>query len=480
MALILATLLLLLPVGHGVDSNTLKGALQDQRLLLALYRAHLPVELSHGLQSRVRLGVFRRSLQDIIQINSEQTSFRADVNFMSYYTDEERARYTGFNVTGLESVAPKKGHVTSERGPARVNWLESGHVTYVQDQGMCGSCWTFAGTGSVESRYALRTGTLKKFSEQEALECVYDIKDKDGCRGGQFIDQWKWIKKTQHQSSARRYPYKGKIYGCRSSWFPNQFTHARLTGHIQTESNYEAMQDALVSGPLAVGLRISRELYQYRSGVFVKKDCVGDGKHAVVAVGYTQDHFLLKNSWGTRWGESGFVKFSREIENMCDIATWTYFPQIERVGDIDTSECEDIRKDCEERKEECGTGVNWKIMSTGCAKTCGLCGCRDALTDCAAWAGEGYCHKPNYKEYMSHYCPLSCRSCDLHPEIREVEECKDSDKQCSHYNSRGYCDKYPEFMSTRCRLTCGLCKEKSCEDRGLVQCHGECRHAHMC
>ena len=50
----------------------------------------------------------------------------------------------------------------------------SGKVTPVKHQGQCGSCWTFAGIAAFEGHYAIKTGGLKRFAEQEFLDCTYE------------------------------------------------------------------------------------------------------------------------------------------------------------------------------------------------------------------------------------------------------------------------------------------------------------------
>jgi len=76
-------------------------------------------------------------------------------------------------------------------------------------------------------------------------------------------------------------------------------------------------------------------------------------------------------------------------------------------------DCADTSTEC--KAADCGTGrgKGWKIMAQTCAKTCGVCGCRDAMSGCPEWTGEGYCTKPSHKEYMLYYCPLSCKVCDI-------------------------------------------------------------------
>uniref|UniRef100_A0AC34RAK3 Peptidase C1A papain C-terminal domain-containing protein n=1 Tax=Panagrolaimus sp. JU765 TaxID=591449 RepID=A0AC34RAK3_9BILA len=64
-----------------------------------------------------------------------------------------------------------------------------------------------------------------------------------------------------------------------------------------------------------------RELQYYRSGIFSVPNCKGTmvGYHAMSIVGYTQDYWIIKNSWSSRWGENGFIRFKRGI-NLCGLA----------------------------------------------------------------------------------------------------------------------------------------------------------------
>jgi len=55
--------------------------------------------------------------------------------------------------------------------PDSLDWRTSGKVSPIQDQGDCGSCYAFAAANVLESRYAIKTGTLQKFSEQLFVDC---------------------------------------------------------------------------------------------------------------------------------------------------------------------------------------------------------------------------------------------------------------------------------------------------------------------
>ena len=56
--------------------------------------------------------------------------------------------------------------------PPAVDWREQGLVSIVKNQGNCGAGWSFSATGSMEGAYAMATGQMILFSEQELIDCV--------------------------------------------------------------------------------------------------------------------------------------------------------------------------------------------------------------------------------------------------------------------------------------------------------------------
>jgi len=61
-------------------------------------------------------------------------------------------------------------------------------------------------------------------------------------------------------------------------------------------------------GPLAVAVRATRLFQAYKSGVFNERD-TGKVNHGVTLIGWddNKEAWLIKNSWGTGWGEKGYM-----------------------------------------------------------------------------------------------------------------------------------------------------------------------------
>ena len=68
----------------------------------------------------------------------------------------------------------------------------------------------------------------------------------------------------------------------------------------------------------------------YKSGVLSINNCGRTPHHAMAVTGYTPDFWEIKNSWGSRWGDQGYVRFDRKINNMCGVSTWNAYPKLSK------------------------------------------------------------------------------------------------------------------------------------------------------
>ena len=450
--------LFLLPMAFSLE---LKAALENPRLMTSLFQAFTKREHRHYAnkqEAALRFALFRRAVKEINDINQSQDSYKTEVNFMADLTQDEREQYYGLNATLADTkVTSSVPDPIFPEDTSELDWTARNKIVPVKNQGSCGSCWSFSGTGALESRYAISTGALKPLSDQQGLDCSYEDRDnRNGCRGGWPKDVWVYVMRSGHFALESDYPYEAKDLKCRPFRKPNAITHATITSYtsIKKADTDDNLIYALLSGAVAVAFNVQPGFNYYKEGIYNDPSCPQRSpSHAVLATGYGVNYITIKNSWGTGWGDKGYIKFAR-IGNMCGVAGYAAIPILKKLKDEDDPKCTDKHRECSKWKKHCGNGEHWLYMAKTCPKTCERCRCdmsgcqlcKDTNTSCKTWARGGYCSKPNYKQFMDLYCPVSCNSCPKEDDEDEDGD-NDGDERCGN---------------------------------GLVWCHGECQHEHFC
>lgn len=204
-----------------------------------------------------------------------------------------------------------------------VDWVKAGAVTPVKNQGQCGSCWSFSTTGALEGAYFIRYGRLVSFSEQQLVSC--DNRQNGGrdmgCNGGLMDNAFKWIEKNGGLCTEDAYPYTSgttKSAGtCETSCsnVDNSKIHSFADVPAKSDDN---MMAALNVQPVSIAIQADQKDFQlYKSGVF-GGDCGTKLDHGVLVVGYGsmdgEDYYRVKNSWGTTWGDEGYIYLGRGEE----------------------------------------------------------------------------------------------------------------------------------------------------------------------
>lgn len=182
----------------------------------------------------------------------------------------------------------------------------------------------------MEGIIKLKTSKLISLSEQQLVDC--DVGNK-GCEGGLMDTAFKYIKQNGGLTSEDNYPYQGVDGTCNSE--KEASIAAEITGYEDVPQNNEnALLQAVAKQPVSVAVDGGGHDFQfYKSGVF-KGDCGTNLNHAVTAIGYGTDsdgtdYWLVKNSWGTSWGESGYMRMRRGIgssEGLCGVAMDASYP----------------------------------------------------------------------------------------------------------------------------------------------------------
>ena len=111
-----------------------------------------------------------------------------------------------------------------------------------------------------------------------------------------------------------KYPYKAAQHNCAHPSGPFKIPkYKQIQGRVE-------MEQALRKGPLAGVVHANHDFIYYKQGIFDR--CISKTEnHAIVIVGFTEDYWIARNSWGTNWGEKGHIRIKRNQNNnnACEI-----------------------------------------------------------------------------------------------------------------------------------------------------------------
>ena len=260
-----------------------------------------------------RLGLFTANLIKIEEMNANPNDEAVyGINHMSDWTEQEFNVLLGYKGGNDETVEERDFTPLA----TEVDWRGSLDMSAVKDQGSCGSCWAFAATEAIESAFAItHDHDLNFLSEQELVDCSGKYGN-HGCSGGWHYSAFKYAKDNHGLNNEDDYVYQAKQAKCASvtAHFDD------ISGHYKVSKKQASLEGAIEVAPVAVAVDASK-WSQYKSGVF--SNCGTRVNHAVNAVGYTSNgEWIIRNSWGTRWGEKGFMYL--KAGNTCGVLGYAY------------------------------------------------------------------------------------------------------------------------------------------------------------
>jgi len=208
-----------------------------------------------------------------------------------------------------------------------VDWVSAGAVTSVKDQGQCGGCWSFAATGGLEGAWKVAGHSLVSLSEQQFLDC--DTTD-SACGGGLEYQGWAYFKDhNQGICTESSYPYRGSKSTCKQSSCTIGIPAGKISGVTHVSHTASALQSALNSRPVSIGIQADQQAFQFYNSGILSGTCGSQLDHSVLAVGYDTNSgfWKVKNSWGSSWGENGYIRLTMSGDE-CGILDDASYPTV--------------------------------------------------------------------------------------------------------------------------------------------------------
>ena len=280
---------------------------------------------------------FAGELTDIqLKIMSTHAKWTAGETRISKLPSRDRKKHLGLI---LPTISPKVKtlsdnesfvKIQAEALPSSLDWRNNGgnFVTPVRDQGNCGSCWAFATTGALEAATLIANNTPNadlNLSEQILVSC-----GGAGDCGGGYIDSASIFITDPGLPFESSYPYIAQNGFCGNAYPDWQNAAYYIDGWqwvTTTNTTVSALKAALNTfGPLVTTLQVYTDFFSYTSGIYSYTWGDYEGGHAVLLVGYDDagQYFIVKNSWNTNWGDSGYFKIAySEISSVVNFGDWT-------------------------------------------------------------------------------------------------------------------------------------------------------------
>ena len=189
---------------------------------------------------------------------------------------------------------------------ASFDWRTLNMVAPVRSQA-CGDCWEFTAMGAYEASYALRNNQLVDTSEQYVLNCA----NAGDCGGGWWMPVFDFLIRHGDAREADD-PYTGNDHQRCPTGLNTRFRASAWGFVANDQATIPAVADVKKAlcehGPLATAVFVDPAFQAYTGGVFDEHTQRFDWiNHGVVIIGWddAKKAWLIKNSWGPGWGETG-------------------------------------------------------------------------------------------------------------------------------------------------------------------------------
>jgi len=268
-------------------------------------------------------------------------------------------KYTG-NYIPVESspVVNKQTSSATRSLPSSFSWQSQ--CTPIKNQNQCGGCWAFAACGTFEANIKIRDGATRDLAEQWLINCASDSAgDFLGCNGG-------WCPHRFWQSP-------GAVYETEEPWIsgsgtpvqgtcqPSYVYHEKIDNYRDVDTTSVTPSDSAIKqaiynyGPVWICVCADGNSFSaYTGGIYTTNDGT-TLDHAVVLVGWvdtllsngSKGYWILRNSWGSSWGENGYMRIAYGVDSVGDYADYLVYkggtphniPPVANFAASSTSSC---------------------------------------------------------------------------------------------------------------------------------------------
>lgn len=275
-----------------------------------------------------RFLIFHNNSLEVYKHNSELNNYHLKINHLADYHLNEYRKLLGYSPMKYQS---QNCILNNQNIPDSIDWRQKNVVTSVKNQGQCGSCWSFSTIGAIEGAFAIKYHKLINFSEQQLIDCD---SENHGCQGGDMELAFDYLQ-NHNLCSLTNYNYQASDDQC--LYQQGCSNGPELKGYCQVEINNEyELKKAVAQQPVSVAIEANNLHFQlYSSGIFSYQKCGNKLDHGVLVVGYgtenNQDYWIIKNSWGSNWGENGYIRIARNTNldgGLCGISLEPSIPII--------------------------------------------------------------------------------------------------------------------------------------------------------
>lgn len=245
----------------------------------------------------------------------------------------------------IKSKVPIEGVVRSQLTPVELPetfvWNNVNGVNYltnIKNQHIpqyCGSCWAQAATSSLSDRIKIARNASWpdiNISPQMVISCSTND---TGCHGGEAISAYQFMHYNEAtDETCALYQARGLDNGIQCApitqckdchphapcFVPDTYYVYHVDEFAPLQGEQNMMQEIYQRGPIACGIAVPDALVNYTGGIFYDQTGATDIDHDISVVGFGVEngtkYWVIRNSWSANWGENGFFRLIRGINNI--------------------------------------------------------------------------------------------------------------------------------------------------------------------